>query len=129
MNPLEVPSAIPGLVNDAAKIEGAVTDASKLLPENAGPAGHISPSEVIGKTPTEIDARAKELGLQPKGPDPQSGRGSYIDPQTGEQRILSTPNDRVPHGHVNDVHGNRVGPDGNRVDPDSPEAHLPIRRH
>ena len=99
-----------------------------LLPERAGPVGHISPGEVAGKTPAEIDARARELGLAPKGPSPAEGRGSYVDPITGEQRILSHPNDpRGPHGHVNDPAGNRIGPDGRIVPRASPDAHLPIR--
>jgi RHS repeat-associated protein len=99
-----------------------------LLPERAGPVGHISPGEVAGKTPAEIDARARELGLVPKGPSPAEGRGSYVDPVTGEQRILSHPNDpRGPHGHVNDPAGNRIGPDGRAVPRASPDAHLPIR--
>lgn len=59
------------------------------------------------------------------------GKGSYIDPQTGEQRILSSPaGDKMnptPHGHVNTAEGNRVGPDGRVVPADTDEAHLPIK--
>lgn len=99
----------------------------KLLPEQAGPTGHISPGEVSGRTPSQIDARARELGLDPKGPDPMGGRGSYVDPQTGKQRILSHPNADPPHGHVNDPEGRRIGADGRNVPPESPEAHLPIK--
>jgi RHS repeat-associated protein len=107
----------------------SVADPSRQLPETAGPTGLISPSEVIGKTPAEIDARARELGLQPMGPDPAGGRGSYIDPKTGEQRILVHPAPKTggPHGHVNDPSGQRVGPNGERVPPESKEAHLPIK--
>lgn len=101
----------------------------KQLPAQAGPVGHISPSEVVGKTPAEIHARAQELGLQPRGPDPANGRGAYIDPQTRTQRILSHPNDPpYPHGHVNNPAGQRIGPNGEVVAPESPAAHLPIRR-
>lgn len=104
------------------------TDSQKLLPERAGPTGHISPGEIIDKTPDQIDKRARELGLDPRGPDPAHGRGSYVDPITGEQRILSHPNDpRGPHGHVNDPNGNRVGPNGEVVGRRSPKAHLPIK--
>lgn len=102
---------------------------AKQLPQNAGPTGHISPSEVIGKTPSEIEKRAGELGLAPRGPDAASGRGSYVDPATGEQRILSHPNDpKGPHGHINNPAGERVGPDGRAVAPNSKEAHLPIKK-
>jgi len=98
------------------------------LPEKAGPVGQISPSEVIGKTPDEIHDRAQELGLKPMGPDARSGKGSYIDPQTGKQRI--GPHDISDrHSHVNTPKGRteRVGPEGNVVDRRSEEAHLPIK--
>jgi RHS repeat-associated protein len=112
-----------------AHMSEAVADPSRQLPEKAGPTGHISPGEVSGKTPAEIDARAKELGLKPMGPDPAAGRGSYIDPQTGEQRILvhPAPKGGAPHGHVNDASGSRIGPGGRVVPAESKEAHLPIK--
>ncbi|WP_264802637.1 hypothetical protein, partial [Acetobacter fabarum] len=65
-------------------------------------------------------------GLVPRGPDPMNGRGAYIDPVTGEQRILSHPNADPPHAHVNDPFGTRLDINGNPVEPESPEAHLPI---
>jgi len=43
---------------------------------------HIDPAEIAGKTPAEIDAIARQKGLIPKGPDPASGKGSYLDPVT-----------------------------------------------
>jgi RHS repeat-associated protein len=86
----------------------------------------IHPSEVAGKTPAEIDAIANEKGLIPKGPDPMNGRGSYVDPVTGEQRILSHPNADTPHAHVNDPSGTRLDINGNPVPPESPGAHIPI---
>ncbi|MCH9648319.1 MAG: hypothetical protein K0U98_08775 [Deltaproteobacteria bacterium] len=100
----------------------------KLLPEKAGPVGHISPSEVAGKTPSQIDKRARELGLEARGPDPAGGRGAYVDPQTGKQRILSHPNADPPHGHVNNPAGERLGSSGEVVSRESPEAHLPIEK-
>jgi RHS repeat-associated protein len=103
-----------------------ITNPSRLLPERAGPIAHISPNEVIGRTPAQINARTQQLGLQPRGPDPAMGRGAYIDPQTGVQRILSHPNATPPHGHVNNPAGLRIGPDGSVVPPNSPGAHLPI---
>ena len=63
----------------------------------------------------EIEKIAKEKGLIPKGPDPKAGKGSYIDPVTGEQRILI----HDDHGHVNDSEGNRIP--GEEDDP-----HIPI---
>jgi RHS repeat-associated protein len=105
----------------------AAQGGQKLLSANAGPTAHISPSEVAGKTPAQIDARARELGLQPRGPDPAGGRGAYVDPQTGQQRILSHPNASAPHGHVNKPAGQRIGPNGEVVLPESPAAHLPIK--
>jgi RHS repeat-associated protein len=86
----------------------------------------LSPGDVVGKTPAEIDEYARGAGLLPRGPDPASGRGAYVDPVTGEQRVLVHPGDS-PHAHVNDATGARLGPSGQRVAPESPEAHLPIK--
>jgi hypothetical protein len=108
-------------------VEGTVKGAAKRLSENAGPTGQISPSEVIGKTPAEIDARARELGLEPRGLELTSGRGAYVDPRTGQQRILSHPTAHPPHGHVNDPAGQRIDANGQVVPPESPQAHLPIQ--
>ena len=84
--------------------EGPITDPARLLPQRAGPTGQISPSEVVNRTPGEIHLRAQELGLKPMGPDPAMGKGSYIDPQTGIQRMLSHPDSPpFPHGHVNNL--------------------------
>jgi hypothetical protein len=85
----------------------------------------IDPADVAGKTPAEIDKIAKEKGLIPKGPDPMGGKGAYVDPVTGKQRILIHPGDDA-HAHVNDPSGQRLGPSGQVVAPESPEAHLPI---
>lgn len=46
-----------------------VPNEQKLLPSKAGPVAHISPNEVVNHTPQEINDRALQLGLQPKGPD------------------------------------------------------------
>ena len=54
------------------------------------------------------------------------GRGAYVDPQTGVQRILSHPNNKPPHGHVNNPSGQRIGANGSVVRPNSRAAHLPI---
>lgn len=106
--------------------DGRITDPRRLLSERAGPVGHISPSEVAGRTPAQIDARARELGLSPRGPDPAGGRGAYIDPQTGQQRILSHPNATPPHGHLNNPAGQRIDIHGDVVPPESSAAHLPL---
>ncbi|MFZ6658118.1 RHS repeat-associated core domain-containing protein, partial [Undibacterium sp. TJN19] len=99
--------------------------------DNSAPNGasspHIDPQEVGGKTPDEIEGVAGDKGLQPKGPDPKGGRGSYVDPVTGEQRILIHPGaDCGPHCHVNNPQGERLDINGNVVAPESPEAHLPL---
>ncbi|WP_240998598.1 RHS repeat-associated core domain-containing protein [Pseudomonas viridiflava] len=86
----------------------------------------ISPSDVAGKTPEEIDRMAKDKGLNPQGPDPMSGRGAYTDPVTGEQRVLCHTNCDSPHAHVNNPQGERLDVNGNVVAPESPAAHLPI---
>lgn len=86
----------------------------------------INPANIAGKTPAEIDAAANEAGLIPKGPDPMNGQGAYVDPVTGEQRILSHPDADIPHAHVNDATGQRLDINGNPVPAESPAAHLPI---
>jgi RHS repeat-associated protein len=83
----------------------------------------INPSDIAGKSPQEIDQAAREAGLVPKGPDPMNGKGSYVDPVTGGQRVLV----HGDHTHVNDVSGNRLDINGNIVPPNSPDAHLPIK--
>jgi RHS repeat-associated protein len=85
---------------------------------------HIDPQDLAGKTPAEIDQAAKDAGLVPKGPDPQNGQGSYVDPVTGEQRILIHPDDG--HFHVNNPEGERLDINGNVVAPNSTDAHLPL---
>ena len=72
---------------------GAGEAATEAAPK--GPIGHIDPAEIAGKTPEEIHDKALDLGLEPKGPDPMNGRGSYVDPETGTQRILSHPGGRA----------------------------------
>ena len=125
-----VTGAVQGLV-DAVKDPGgfAAWVGSRLdgLIFNQSP--QIDPKDVAGKTPSEIDRLAREKGLHPKGPDPQGGRGAYIDPVTGQQRILIHPGDQgcTPHCHVNDASGRRLDVSGNVVPPESPPAHLPLR--
>jgi hypothetical protein len=56
------------------------------------------------------------------------GRGAYIDPITGKQRVLVHPTGQpFPHAHVNNPSGERLSPGGITLAPESPEAHLPIR--
>ncbi|WP_218081802.1 RHS repeat domain-containing protein [Anthocerotibacter panamensis] len=98
-----------------------------LAAEN-GSSPHIDPNDVAGKSPQEIDDLAREKGLEPKGPDPVNGKGSYTDPVTGEQRILIHPNaNDGPHAHVNNPMGQRLDVNSSVVSPNSPEAHLPIK--
>lgn len=88
----------------------------------------IDPAEVAGMSPAEVDAFARENGLIPKGPDPAAGKGAYVDPVTGEQRILCHPDGcGGGHLHVNDPMGQRLDIGGNPVAPESPAAHLPGR--
>jgi len=93
---------------------------------SAGQSPSIDPGDIAGQSATIIDQIARALGLVAKGPDPMIGRGAYIDPVTGAQRILIHPNASPPHAHVNDPSGNRLDVDGNQVPPESPDAHLPL---
>lgn len=96
--------------------------------KDAGGSPHIDPKDVGGKTPEEIEKLAGDKGLQPKGPDPKGGRGAFVDPVTGEQRVLVHPGGPCPHCHVNNPQGQRLDINGNVVARESPAAHLPLGR-
>ena len=67
---------------------------------------------------------ARGIGLIPRGPDPVSGQGSYIDPVTGQQRVLI--HREEGHFHINTPAGERLDADGRRVAPEALAAHLPL---
>ncbi|MEM5342287.1 hypothetical protein V4C56_22000 [Paraburkholderia azotifigens] len=88
----------------------------------------INPSDVAGKSAQDIARHAIDQGLIPKGPDPMNGRGAYVDPATGEQRVLIHPDEPCPHCHVNDSSGARLDINGKQVPSESPDAHLPLKK-
>lgn len=82
---------------------------------------------MAGRTPSEIGEIASEAGLIPRGADPLGGRGAFVDPVTGKQRVLVHPDAGCgPRCHVNDHNGDRLDINGSKVAPESPEAHLPL---
>lgn len=88
----------------------------------------VNPKDIAGRTAGEIDGIAKQSGLLPKGPDPSAGKGAYVDPVNGNQRVLVHPSAGCgPHCHVNDASGQRLDINGRSVAPESPEAHLPLK--
>ena len=103
---------------------GEVTTVEAVIVTPRSPS--VSPSEVAGRTPAEIHDVAVGRGLIPKGPSPTTGRGSYVDPVTGQQRVLIHPEAEPPHAHVNTPSGVRLDINGKPVQPESPAAHLPI---
>jgi RHS repeat-associated protein len=113
------------LADFAAGVTLGIGLGSVILHNEEQKSPEIDPGEVAGKSPQEIDQIAKEKGLVPKGPDPMNGKGAYVDPVTGEQRILVHPGANG-HVHVNDPSGQRLGINGKPVAPESPLAHLPI---
>lgn len=86
----------------------------------------IAPGELIGRTAEELDRYGREIGLIPRGPDPVAGYGSYLDPITGQQRILIHPDQG--HFHINNAAGERLDAHGRIVAPEAWEAHLPLGR-
>ena len=89
---------------------------------------HIDPKKIANKTPEQIDKVATKKGLISKGPDPKKGKGSYVDPKTGKERVLCHPNScSGPHAHVNNPQGQRLNIEGKIVPKKSSEAHLPIK--
>jgi hypothetical protein len=123
-NPIVVGAAgSAALLGSEALLAPAATEAA------IGAAGRglaLNPSDFSGKTAVEIDRIAQDAGLVPKGPSPTTGQGAYIDPITGEQRVLIHAEGENPHIHVNDSTGARLDIDGNLVPPESPSAHLPL---
>lgn len=114
--------------NKPSQTDGKKPDDTKSGEKDAGGSPHIDPKDVGGKTPEEIEKLAGDKGLQPKGPDPKGGRGAFVDPVTGEQRVLVHPGGPCPHCHVNNPQGQRLDINGNVVAPESPAAHLPLGR-
>lgn len=125
-----------GVVITIATAAKAVSDTAKILNQADGnkaatpsqgraevKSPEIKPSDVAGKTAGEIGKLAGDAGLKPKGSDPVGGKGSFIDPKTGEQRVLV----HGDHAHVNDAAGNRLDVNGNKVPANSPAAHLPVK--
>ncbi|WP_156829850.1 hypothetical protein [Methylovulum miyakonense] len=108
-------------------IQGCFDSINKMFNEGVSP--EIDPKEIAGKTPSQIDKIAKGKGLIPKG-DPETGNGSYIDPVTGKQRVLTHPEPDSgcsgSHCHVNNPTGERLDINGNVVPANSPDAHLPL---
>ena len=119
------PGAEAGNLGKAAEIGEAASGV-----EASGAASpFIDPAGVAGRSPGEIDQLAQDSGLIPKGADPMGGKGSYVDPVTGKQRVLIHPDgDPGPHAHINNPAGQRLDVQGNVVHPESPEAHLPLKK-
>lgn len=105
----------------------AVKSANREAASVAKGSPKIDPKDVANKTPSQIDKLARDSGLVPKGPDPKSGKGAYVDPATGNQRVLCHTNCSSPHAHVNNARGQRLDINGKVVSPESPAAHLPIK--
>ncbi len=118
---LDIHPIRPLHTDSAASGDDAVCPEAEVSPE-------INPADIAGKTPSEIDAIARAAGLIPKGKNPAEGRGSYIDPVTGNQRILIHTNPKTgdAHAHVNNPAEERLDINGNVVDNDAPDAHLPL---
>ncbi len=75
---------------------------------------------MAGLTSEQVSQIAIDSGLIPKGPDPMNGKGAYVDPVTGKQRVLI----HADH-HVNNPKGERLNEKGKVVQQESKEAHLP----
>ena len=88
-------------------------------------AGSFEP-RLVSKGARRVGGLDAPKGLVPKGPDPASGKGSYVDPVTGQATgvvssivVPSTPHANNPAVERQDINGNIVAPE-------SPEAHLPF---
>jgi RHS repeat-associated protein len=75
--------AVP--VGGGAKLGGKLLDgagaATKSTATDAASKGLGNPFR--GNTPEQVDDMFKSKGFEPRGPDPVSGKGGYVNPQTG----------------------------------------------
>lgn len=53
-----------------------------------------------GKTPEQIDKMFRDKGFEPRGPDPISGKGGYVNPKTGRSYHLDPKNSFGEPAHV-----------------------------
>ena len=63
-----------------------------------------------GKTPQEIDIMFKKKGFEPRGLDPMSGKGGYVNPKTGRSYHIDPGGTyrrgrELPHVDVNRLRG------------------------
>jgi hypothetical protein len=82
--------AVSSTAATAAKVEAAV------VKEGLG-------NPFKGKTPAQIDEMFKAKGFEPRGPDPLSGKGGYVNPKTGRSYHIDEANSfgEAPHVDVN----------------------------
>ena len=67
----------------------------------------------IGKTPQQVDEMFRKKGFQPRGPNPASGKGGYVNPKTGRSYYID-PGGKYkrgiepPHVDVNRPKGSKL---------------------
>ena len=117
-NKRDVAIAIGGLELAAAAVpigqgvtagRGIVAAGKKLLSKLTGRGG---PKKGLGnpfkdKTPDQIDQMFREKGFEPRGPDPASGKGGYVNRKTGRSYHIDEANSfgEAPHVDVNRLRG------------------------
>jgi RHS repeat-associated protein len=119
VKPFDTPNS--GAGETAAVLTQGVLTIGSLGRANAAKSLGANPFK--GRTPQQIDKLLRDRGFIPKGPDPASGRGSYINPETGRKYYLD-PGGTYRKGtelpHV-DVHRMRDG-----VNLESEKRKLPL---
>jgi hypothetical protein len=60
-----------------------------------------------GQPPNQIDKMFREKGFEPRGPDPVSGKGGYVNPKTGRSYHIDPARSygEPPHVDVNRPRG------------------------
>ena len=66
-----------------------------------------------GKTPKQIDEMFRKKGFEPRGPDPISGKGGYVNPKTGRSYHIDPGGKykkvaELPHVDVNRLPGSKL---------------------
>jgi len=111
--PLISPADVLALGGLAGRVCGkaALGAAGQILGNEVGAIGRIGRgvarrglgNPFKGKSPAEIDEMFKAKGFTPRGPDPVSGRGGYVNPKTERSYHIdpNNPFSELPHVDVN----------------------------
>jgi RHS repeat-associated protein len=95
-------SKVGDVANTGEKVDQAAA-AGGAADQTGGAAGQGLGNPFKGKSPQQLDQMFRDKGFDPRGPDPASGKGGYVNPDNGRSYHID-PNNRAgepPHVDVN----------------------------